>query len=249
MIRLGVNIDHVGTIRQARQERFPEVIAAAHAAVLGGADQITVHLREDRRHIQDYDVEGIRKAVVTPLNFEMACTDEMVAFARRIKPCAVCLVPESREEITTEGGLDVTSNKSRVADTTAALVEAGIPVSLFVDPDEESMLASSEVGAQAIEIHTGRYANAKTEGAIVKEFVAIRDAARTARQLGLRVHAGHGIDYQNVWRLAGLPDVEEFNIGFAIVARAVFVGLRTATREMRDAIDRAQMLAQNDRTS
>ena len=191
-------------------------------------------------------MELVRRGIDIPLNFEMACTEEMTKIAVATKPCHVCLVPEKREEVTTEGGLDIANNKSRITETTAALREASIPVSLFVDPDEETLLAAGETGAQAVEIHTGRYANARTEQAIVQEFMAIRDAARTARTLGFRVHAGHGLDYQNVWRLCGLPEVEEFNIGFAIVARAVFVGLRTAVREMRETIDRAQILARSE---
>ena len=197
MIRLGVNIDHVATLRQARRERFPELVAAAHAAVLGGADQITMHLREDRRHIQDEDIELVGRAIDIPINFEMACTEEMVGIARKAKPAHVCLVPEKREEITTEGGLDITGNADRVKDTTAALTDAGIPVSLFVDPDETTIVAAADTGAKAIEIHTGRYANARSEADVLREFLAIRDAARTARTLGLRVHVGHGLDYRN----------------------------------------------------
>ena len=240
MIRLGVNIDHVATLRQARREQFPEVVAAAHAAELGGADQITVHLREDRRHIQDRDVELIREVIQADLNLEMACTEEMVAFAKTIDPHVVCLVPEKREEVTTEGGLDVGGNQDVVERTVGALKEAGLMVSLFVDPDEEALLASNAVGADAIELHTGRYANARTDAQRVNEFLAIQKAARTAHELGLRVHAGHGLDYRNVARIAAVREIEELNIGFAIVARAVFVGLTRAVREMRDEMLRAR---------
>ncbi len=246
MIRLGVNIDHVATVRNARGERFPEPVAAAHAAVLGGADQITVHLREDRRHIRDDDVTLIRQGIDIDLNLEMACTEEMVAFAQTVQPTHVCLVPEKREEITTEGGLDVAGNRDLVKGTVDALRGANIPVSLFVDPDEQAMLAANEVGAEMVEIHTGRYANAKGEAAVVREFLAIRQAAATAKQLGLRVHAGHGLDYRNVWRVAALPEIEELNIGFAIVSRAMFVGLTQAVREMRDAMLRARESARQD---
>jgi pyridoxine 5-phosphate synthase len=244
MIRLGVNIDHVATLRQARGERFPEVLAAAHAAMLGGADQITVHLREDRRHIQDQDVERIREALDVDLNLEMACTDGMLAFARRVKPHHACLVPEKREELTTEGGLDVRAHADAIRAAIDALKPEGIAVSLFVDPDEEVLLAANEVGADAVELHTGRYANARGEMQRVHEFMALRQAAAAARQLGMRVHAGHGLDYRNVWRVASLPEVEELNIGFAIVARAVFVGLTQAVREMRTEMLRASALAE-----
>ena len=246
MIRLGVNIDHVATVRNARGERFPEPVAAAHAAVLGGADQITVHLREDRRHIRDDDVRLIRQGIDVDLNLEMACTEDMVAFAQEIQPTHVCLVPEKREEVTTEGGLDVAGNKELIKGTVDALRTAGIPVSLFVDPDEQVMLAANEVGAEMVEIHTGRYANAKGEAAVVREFLAIRQAATTAKQLGLRVHAGHGLDYRNVWRVAALPEIEELNIGFAIIARALFVGLPEAVREMRTAMIRAREMTGGD---
>jgi pyridoxine 5-phosphate synthase len=239
MVRLGVNIDHVATLRQARRERHPEPVAAAHAAVLGGADQVTVHLREDRRHVQEKDVEGIRELVAVDLNLEMAATDAMVAFALRVKPDRACLVPEKREEVTTEGGLDLSKGKAAVLSAVEALHAVGIPVSLFVDPDERALLAANEVGADAVEIHTGRYANARGETAQVREFVTLQKAAASAKQLGLRVHAGHGLDYRNVVRVVTIPEVEEVNIGFAIVSRAVFVGLTAAVRLMRATIDGA----------
>lgn len=246
MIRLGVNIDHVATVRNARGETFPEPVAAAHAAVLGGADQITVHLREDRRHIRDEDVELIRRGITVDLNLEMACTEEMVAIAKEIQPERACLVPERREEVTTEGGLDVAGNRDAVAKTVADLKAAGIGVSLFLDADEAALLAASEVGADAVELHTGRYANAKGEAARMRELLAIRKAATTGKQLGLRMHAGHGLDYRNVWRIASLPEIEELNIGFAIISRALFTGLTPAVREMRDEMLRARELARDD---
>ncbi len=246
MIRLGVNIDHVATVRNARGEAFPEPLAAAHAAILGGADQITVHLREDRRHIRDADVELIASGLAIDLNLEMACTEEMVAKATAIKPQHVCLVPERREEITTEGGLDVAGNRDAVASTIQGVKAAGCSVSLFIDPDEAAVLAANDVGADAIEIHTGRYASAKSPAAIVREFLAIRQAATTAKQLGIRVHAGHGLDYRNVWRVAALPEIEELNIGFAIISRALFTGLSAAVRQMRDEMLRAREMAGQD---
>jgi pyridoxine 5-phosphate synthase len=243
MIRLGVNIDHVATVRQARRERFPEVVAAAHAAVLGGADLVTMHLREDRRHVQDADVEAVRTLLDTPLNLEMAATDEMVRLATGWKPHQVCLVPERREELTTEGGLAVAKHRDALRKAVDGLHEAGILVSLFVDPDESALLATGETGADAVELHTGRYANARTEAARVHEFQQLARAAASARQLGLRVHAGHGLDYRNVGHVAGLPEVEELNIGFAIVARAIFTGLTAAVREMHEAVLRAREVA------
>ncbi len=243
MIRLGVNIDHVATVRQARKARFPEVVAAAHAAVLGGADQITMHLREDRRHIQDRDIALVNEGIAVPINFEMAATPEMVAIASDLKPAYACLVPEKREELTTEGGLDVAAHRDAIADAVEKLHAAGVPVSLFVDPREESLLAANEVGADAVELHTGRYAEAQAEIKRVHEFQALRRAAISAHELGLRVHAGHGLDYFNVSRVAALPEVEELNIGFAIIGRALFVGLTAAVREMRDLMFRAREIS------
>ncbi len=247
MIRLGVNIDHVATLRQARRSRFPDLLAAAHAADLGGADSITVHLREDRRHVQDDDVALLVRSGPLPVNLEMAATDEMVAFARRTKPHSVCLVPERREELTTEGGLDVRAHADALSRTVEALRGDGIAVSLFVDPDASTLLAVGEVGADAVELHTGRYAGSRSSAETLRAYLALRDAARTARELGFHVHAGHGLDTRNVKRIAALPEVEEMNIGFALVARAVFVGLTTAVREMRDAIDRGRDTAERER--
>ena len=206
-----------------------------------------MHLREDRRHIQDRDVELVREAIATDVNLEMACTDEMVAFAADLKPAQVCIVPENRQEVTTEGGLDVKAQRDALHAAVGKLRPAGIQVSLFIDPDEEALLAASEVGAEAVELHTGRYAGARSEPERVREFLALRQAGITAHQLGMRVHAGHGLDYRNVWRIAGLPEIEELNIGFAIVARALFVGLTDAVREMRTEIDKARELAETGR--
>jgi pyridoxine 5-phosphate synthase len=243
MIRLGVNIDHVATVRQARRAKFPEVVAAAHAAVLGGADQITMHLREDRRHIQDRDLALVSEGIHIPINLEMAATDEMVGIACDLKPGQVCIVPEKREELTTEGGLDVRAHREAITAAIDKLRAAHIPVSLFVDPSEDALLAANEVGADAVELHTGRYADAKTELQQIHEFQSLRRAAVSAHELGLRVHAGHGLDMFNVSRVAALPEVEELNIGYAIIGRALFIGLTPAVREMRDRIDRAHEIA------
>ena len=240
MIRLGVNLDHVATLRQARGERVPDVLAAGHAAMIGGADQIVVHLREDRRHVQDRDVRLLRDALPLPLALEMAATAEMVRFALEVRPDAVCLVPERRDEKTTEGGLDLSKDAGPIERAVAEIQKAGIPVSLFVDPDEASVVAASGVEAQAVELHTGRYANAKAEAERIHEYLTLARGAVAAKSLGMRVHAGHGLDYANVARIAALPDVEELNIGFAIVARAVFSGLERAVWEMRDRMVRAK---------
>ena len=240
MIRLGVNLDHVATVREARGGRVPDVLAAGHAAMLGGADHVVVHLREDRRHVKDRDVRLLRDALPLPLALEMAATAEMVAFALEVKPDAVCLVPERREEKTTEGGLDLSKGSGTVARAVDAIQRAGIPVALFVNPDEEALVLASGLEAQAVELHTGRYADAKAEAERVHEYLALAKAAVSAKSLGLRVHAGHGLDYANVARVAALPDVEELNIGFAIVARAVFLGLERAVAEMRDRMVRAK---------
>jgi pyridoxine 5-phosphate synthase len=241
MVRLGVNLDHVATVRQARGGRVPDVLAAGHAAMIGGADQVVVHLREDRRHVQDRDVRLLREALALPLALEMAATAEMVAIALEVKPAGVCLVPEKREEKTTEGGLDLAGGASpEIERAVGSLQEAGIPVSLFVDPDEASLVHANGTEASAVELHTGRYADAATDDARVMELRALAKAAESARSLGMRVHAGHGLDYRNVARVAVLPEVEELNIGFAIVARALFTGLAAAVAEMRTRIDLAK---------
>jgi pyridoxine 5-phosphate synthase len=241
MIRLGVNLDHVATLRQARLSRAPDVLAAGHEALLGGADHVVVHLREDRRHVQDRDVRLLREALALPLELEMAATAEMTAFAREVKPASVCLVPERREERTTEGGLSVERDAEALGRVVSELLEAGIAVSLFVDPDEAALVAANALGAPAVELHTGRYADAPNEGLRLREHRALAKAAVTAKALGFRVHAGHGLDHGNVARVAVLPEVEELNIGFSIVARAVFTGLRSAVAEMRARIDGARV--------
>lgn len=233
MIELGVNIDHIATLRQARRTRYPDPVQAALEAEQAGADAITLHLREDRRHIQDRDVEILRQAVQTRMNLEMAATDEMVAIARRVRPHDCCLVPERREELTTEGGLDVRGQRGRIAGCCAALADAGVRVSLFIDPDPAQVEAAAAAGAPAIEIHTGHYADAADEARRREEFGRIVRAVEQGRALGLKVNAGHGLNYHNVQPIAAVEGVSELNIGHAIVARAVFTGLGEAVREMK----------------
>jgi len=235
MVKLGVNIDHVASLRQARFTSYPDILAAARAAEAGGADGITVHLREDRRHIQDADVERLAAAVSTKLNLEMAVTEEMCAIAERLRPADCCLVPERRQELTTEGGLDVAGQRARISEACMRLGEAGVRVSLFVDPDPEQIDACVETGAPVIEIHTGRYAEAEPAHAerSLEDIVA---AARGAQQAGLQVNAGHGLHYGNVAPIAAIAGMTELNIGHAIVARALFVGLQEAVREMKQRI-------------
>ncbi len=240
MIQLGVNIDHVATVRQARRGVEPDPVRAAHEAELGGADGITVHLREDRRHIQDHDVERLRAAVNVKLNLEMAATDEMVAVARRIKPQIAMLVPEGRQEITTEGGLDVAKNLPRLKEVVAALKQGGMIVSAFIDPDSRQVEASKAAGFDVCEVHTGRYAAefAKAGGdflvkALADELASVRDAGVLIRSLGMRFNAGHALNYHNVKPIASLEGATELHIGHAIVSRAVFTGLREAVREMK----------------
>ena len=239
MIRLGVNIDHVATLRQARRGREPDPVAAAVLALLGGADGITVHLREDRRHIQDRDARLLRQTVTNRLNLEMSVADEIVAVACDVKPDEATLVPERRQELTTEGGLDVVAHQRAVAQALEKLRGAAIDVSLFVDPDQRQIEMAKLLGAQAVEIQTARYAEAKTAAERTAQLQLLRESADFARQHGLHVHMGHGLDYANVAEVARLPGVEELNIGFSIVARAVFVGLERAVREMKDAIRNA----------
>jgi pyridoxine 5-phosphate synthase len=233
MVRLGVNIDHVATVRQARGTLAPEPVAAAAIAELAGADGITVHLREDRRHIQDRDVELLRQTIQTALNLEMAGTDEMVAIACRVRPDCVTLVPEKRQELTTEGGLDVIAGAPALRQHIAQMKENGIIVSLFVDPDLAQIEQSVEVGADVIEIHTGRYCDASSEGARQAELAKIAQAIHAARQSGLGVNAGHGLNYYNVQAVVALGGIAEFNIGHSIIARALLVGLDRAVREMK----------------
>jgi pyridoxine 5-phosphate synthase len=231
-IRLGVNIDHVATLRQARRAPYPDPLHAALVAEQAGADSITLHLREDRRHIQDHDVHRMRAALQTRMNLEMAATDEMVAIAREVRPQDVCLVPEKREEVTTEGGLDVAGQSARLRECVAALAERGIRVSMFIDPEPEQLDASREIGAPVVELHTGAYAEATGEQQ-ARELMRLVEAARHGSRIGLTVHAGHGLHYHNVQPVAAIPEVVELNIGHAIVARAVFDGLAPAVREMR----------------
>jgi pyridoxine 5-phosphate synthase len=231
-IALGVNIDHVATLREARRGRHPDPVHAALAAELAGADAITLHLREDRRHIQEHDVRSLRERLQTRMNLEMAVTDEMLAFAAGVRPADCCLVPERRAELTTEGGLAVAGQVPRIRAATAALGAGGIRVALFIDPDIEQIEAAAETLAPAVELHTGAYANAAGTAQAV-ELERLREAARRAARLGLEVHAGHGLDYHNVQPVAAIPEVVELNIGHAIIARAVFTGIGTAVREMK----------------
>ena len=231
-IKLGINIDHVATLRQARRSPYPDPLYAALVAEQNGADSITLHLREDRRHIQDHDVHRMRAALQTRMNLEMAATDEMIGIARDVRPQDVCLVPEKRTEVTTEGGLDVAGQKSRLRDCVAALREKGIRVSMFIDPERDQLEASVDVGAPVVELHTGAYADATGEQQ-ARELMRLVDAARHGSQVGLTVHAGHGLHYHNVQPVAAVPEIVELNIGHAIVARAVFDGLPAAVREMR----------------
>ncbi len=231
-IALGVNIDHVATLRQARRGASPDPLHAALAAEQAGADSITLHLREDRRHIQDHDVFALRDALKTRMNLEMAATDEMIAIARKILPADVCLVPERRQEVTTEGGLDVASQVSRVQEACGRLAEAGIRVSLFIDPVEAQVDAAVRAGAPAVELHTGAYAEA-AGSARAAALHRLAQAARQASASGLVVNAGHGLDYHNVQPVAALPQLVELNIGHAIVARAIFTGIGPAVAEMK----------------
>ncbi len=230
---LGVNIDHIATIRQARLGRYPDPVQAAIEAEEAGADGITLHLREDRRHIQDRDVRLLKDILQTRMNLEMAVTDDMIAIASRVKPQHCCLVPERREELTTEGGLDVLSHLGRVRDACAALAASDVEVSLFIDPDKTQIEAAVAASAPVVEIHTGRYADAKTSGETEREFLKISEAVRYGQELGLVVNAGHGLDYHNVKPVAALPGVNELNIGHSIVARALFTGFKAAVREMK----------------
>ncbi len=239
-IALGVNIDHVATVRQARRARFPDPLFAALAAEQAGADSITLHLREDRRHIQDHDVERFAASLQTRMNLEMAAIPEMVGIARRIRPADVCLVPEKRTEVTTEGGLDVVGGGPALREAVASLGQAGIRVSLFIDPDPAQIEAAAALGAPAIELHTGAYAEADGERR-AEELHRIASAARDATALGLIVNAGHGLDYHNVQPVAAIPELVELNIGFAIIARALHTGLDAAVREMKRLMREARL--------
>ncbi len=231
-IALGVNIDHVATLRQARGTRYPDPVYAALMSEQAGADSITLHLREDRRHIQDHDLEAIKAVIQTRMNLEMAATDEMLAIAERVRPEDICLVPERRNEVTTEGGLDVAGQLQRIREVCAIARARGMRASLFIDPDPRQIEASAQAGAPVVELHTGRYAEAGGNERAT-ELHRLRDGARHAASLGLTVHAGHGLHYHNVQPVAAIPEIIELNIGHAIVARAVFHGLAQAVSEMK----------------
>ena len=234
--RLGVNIDHVATVRQARRGTEPDPVTAAGIAELAGADGITVHLREDRRHIQDRDLEVLKEVVTTRINLEMAATEEMTRIACGLRPHSATLVPEKREEVTTEGGLDVLGHRDALLQTVKRLKDAGILVSLFVDPELAQVRAARQVGADAVEIHTGSYCEAFRSGNSGAELDKIRTAATYAASLGMKVFAGHGLDVRNIVPVLEVPEIEEFNIGHSIVARAVFLGLAAAVKEIADLI-------------
>ena len=239
-MRLYVNIDHVATLREARRTDEPDTVQAAIACEAAGADGVTVHLREDRRHIQDADVRALKTAVRTVLNLELAASDEIVTIACRVRPYQATLVPERRQEITTEGGLDLTRNPRRLAKVVQRLTTAGVRVSLFVDPTRDAMLRSADLGAAAVELHTGRYAHAsKRPGKTAATLKAIAGAAAAGRQAGLAVHAGHGLTYRNVQPVAAIPEIEELNIGHSIVSHALYWGLEEAVRRMRKLVDDA----------
>jgi pyridoxine 5-phosphate synthase len=235
--RLYINIDHVATLRQARRGHEPDPVEAASVCEAAGADGITAHLREDRRHIQDLDVERLKKNVRTYFNLEMACIAEMLEIARRLQPQQVTLVPERRQEVTTEGGLDVVSEPARIRNAVEALSDAGIRVSLFIDPTKAAVEQSGKLGAPAIELHTGSYSN---DSHSAKTIDALRDSARRGADLGLAVHAGHGLTVRNVGLVARIPEIEELNIGHSIISRAVFVGLDRAVKEMHEAMRAAR---------
>lgn len=233
MIELGVNIDHIATLREARKGTVPSVLEAAAICEKAGAHQITVHLRQDRRHIQDHDVFGLAESLTTRMNFEMAAVDEIIAIAHRVKPYTVCLVPENREEITTEGGLDVFAQQAWLTEVVAGMHEHGIKVSLFIDPDVAQIEASAATGADFVELHTGAYANARD---VAREVRRLQDAAKAIAQTPLRFHAGHGLTARNLAPIVALPELREVNIGHDIVSRAVFIGLDAAVKEILEAL-------------
>lgn len=238
---LGVNIDHVATLRQVRGTSYPDPVKAALIAEECGADSITLHLREDRRHIQDSDLYALKQAMHTRMNLEMAVTEEMLGIALDVKPAACCLVPEKRQELTTEGGLDVTNQLEKIADACARLADQGIRVSLFIDPEASQLDAAMQVGAPVVELHTGIYAD--TDGAEQKsELNRVMSAASYAREIGLIVHAGHGLHYENVSAIARIAEIVELNIGHAIIAQSVFDGISVAIRNMKRLMDTARIL-------
>jgi pyridoxine 5-phosphate synthase len=230
---LGVNIDHVATVREARKTNEPDPVWAATLAELGGADAITVHLREDRRHIQERDLRVLVESVAVPINLELACADDVLKIACESRPYQATLVPERREEVTTEGGLDVVGGRKRVAEAVKRLKDAGITVSLFLDPDEEQLAAGAELGVDAIELHTGAYAHASAKHAAEPELATLVVAGRQIRAAGLLLHAGHGLTYRNVKPVAAIDEMRELNIGHSIIARAIMVGLEQAVRDMK----------------
>lgn len=233
MIKLGLNIDHVATLRQARGTRYPNLVRAALACEEAGADAITLHLREDRRHIQDEDVKILRGMLQTRMNLECAVTEEMIQNALAIRPHDICLVPERREELTTEGGLDVVRHFDAVQSATRSCTEAGIRVSLFIDPEEKQIEAAKKAGAPVVEIHTGKYADADSMPEREHELARIRQAVAHGHVLGLQVNAGHGLNYHNVQPIVAIPNIAELNIGHAIIAEAVFIGLEQAVKKMK----------------
>jgi pyridoxine 5-phosphate synthase len=239
LIRLGVNVDHVATVRQARRVDVPDPVEAALLAETAGADGITVHLREDRRHIQERDVRILRQRLHTKLNLEMAVTPAMLAFAEKVRPDDACFVPEKREELTTEGGLDVVSHRQKIREGTQRLQSLAVRVSLFVDPETAQIEASRDAGAHAVEIHTGAYCNALSLER-EKQLQTIIEASKLAQSLGLEVHGGHGLNYDNVLAIAQIPEMAELNIGHSIIARAIIVGIKQAVREMKDLLSKAK---------
>jgi pyridoxine 5-phosphate synthase len=247
MIKLGVNVDHVATLRQARMTCEPDPVTAAGLADLGGADIITIHLREDRRHIQDRDLELLRETVFTKLNLEMATSQEIVDIALKIKPGQITLVPEKRQEITTEGGLSVTSQKKLLTEVIKKFKDNNIYVSLFIDPDKEQIIASGEVGAQSIELHTGSYANAVNEEQSAELLEVLKGGVKIAQDVGLRINAGHGLTYKNTGPIVEHLDIEELHIGHSIISRAIFVGIEGAVREMKELIYKHYLIKQNFR--
>ncbi len=243
-LRLGVNIDHVATIRNARGGRHPDPVRAARIAAAAGADGITAHLREDRRHISDDDIERLAREIALPLNLEMAATDEMAAIALRHRPHAACIVPEKREERTTEGGIDAASQQIRLMPLVREMGRAGIRISLFIEPDKKQIQAAKALGAPVIELHTGAYCDAADESARARHLRALQEGAREAAKLGLEVHAGHGLTYDTVGPIAAIAEIVELNIGHFLVGEAIFSGLDSAIRRMRAAMDEARAKAE-----
>lgn len=237
-VRLGVNVDHVATLREARKGIEPDPLFAASVAEMAGADLITIHLREDRRHIQDRDLRILRHTVFTTINLEMALAEQIIRIALDVKPEQVTLVPERRQEVTTEGGLDAAGKKRKIANAIKRFHKKRIKVSLFVDPDPAQIEASAETGADMVELHTGAYANARTERTVQREIKRIRTAARLGNQLGLRICAGHGLNYHNIEPVVLIPEITEVNIGHSIISRAIFTGLEVAVRDMKNLLVR-----------